>query len=67
MGGQVHPMRSSNDIMWTVKFRNGNLKRFKFPIRTTAEGAANAYVGQNGASLDDECLLLESALPSPKK
>jgi adenylylsulfate reductase subunit B len=66
MGGQVHPMRSSNDIMWTVKFRNGAMKRFKFPIRTTAEGAANAYVGQKGASLDDECLLLESNLPTPK-
>jgi adenylylsulfate reductase, subunit B len=39
MGGQVHPMRSSDSIMWTVKFRNGNMKRFKFPIRTTAEGA----------------------------
>jgi adenylylsulfate reductase subunit B len=26
--------------MWTVKFRNGNLKRFKFPIRTTPEGTA---------------------------
>jgi adenylylsulfate reductase subunit B len=26
--------------MWTVKFRNGTLKRFKFPIRTTAEGSA---------------------------
>ena len=33
MGGQVHPMRSSDSIMWTVKFRNGNMKRFKFPIR----------------------------------
>ncbi|MDO9043113.1 MAG: adenylyl-sulfate reductase subunit beta [Desulfocapsaceae bacterium] len=67
MGGQVHPMRSAADIMWTVKFRNGNLKRFKFPIRTTSEGAANAYEGTKGANLDDECLALESALPTPKK
>jgi len=52
--------------MWTVKFRNGNMKRFKFPIRTTAEGAANAYVGQKGASLDDEGLFLEANLPTPK-
>jgi adenylylsulfate reductase subunit B len=66
MGGQVHPMRSSYSIMWTVKFRNGNMKRFKFPIRTTAEGAANAYAGQKGASLDDECLFLEADLPTPK-
>jgi adenylylsulfate reductase subunit B len=26
--------------MWTVKFRNGMVKRFKFPIRTTPEGSA---------------------------
>ncbi|KAF0188030.1 MAG: dissimilatory adenylylsulfate reductase beta [Desulfobulbaceae bacterium] len=67
MGGQVHPMRSASDIMWTVKFRNGNIKRFKFPVRTTSEGAANAYIGTTGGSLDDECLILESALPTPTK
>lgn len=66
MGGSVHPMRSSDSIMWTVKFRNGNMKRFKFPIRTTAEGAANAYGAEKGANLDDECLLLEADLPTPK-
>ena len=58
---------SSDSIMWTVKFRNGNMKRFKFPIRTTAEGAANAYVGQKGASLDDECLLLEKRIFLPRR
>ncbi len=66
MGGNVHPLRSSDSIMWTVKFRNGNIKRFKFPIRTTAEGASNEYAGETGANLDDECLLLESDLPTPK-
>jgi adenylylsulfate reductase subunit B len=60
-------MRSSDSIMWTVKFRNGNIKRFKFPIRTTAEGASNEYAGETGANLDDECLLLESDLPTPTK
>jgi adenylylsulfate reductase subunit B len=65
MGGQVHPMRSSDSIMWTVKFRNGNMKRFKFPIRTTAEGAANAYLDGKGGNLDDENLLLEGELPKP--
>jgi len=65
MGGQVHPMRSSDSIMWTVKFRNGNLKRFKFPIRTTAEGAANAYESLKGVSLDDELLSTQKSLPSP--
>jgi adenylylsulfate reductase subunit B len=52
--------------MWTVKFRNGNMKRFKFPIRTTAEGAANAYLDGKGDSLDDERLFLEAELPTPK-
>ena len=66
MGGQVHPMRSSDSIMWTVKFRNGNMNRFKFPIRTTAEGAANAYMDAKGDNLDDESLLLEAELPTPK-
>lgn len=40
MGASVTPLRGTQDIMWTVKFRNGSLKRFKFPIRTTAEGSA---------------------------
>ena len=40
LGGSVSPMRSSDSIMWTVKFRNGMLKRFKFPIRNNEEGSA---------------------------
>jgi adenylylsulfate reductase subunit B len=38
LGATVTPMRSTDSILWTVKFRNGSLKRFKFPIRTTPEG-----------------------------
>jgi adenylylsulfate reductase subunit B len=51
--------------MWTVKFRNGNMKRFKFPIRTTAEGAANAYPDLTCDNLDDELLSTEKELPAP--
>ena len=43
MGASVVPLRGSEDIMWTVKFRNGMLKRFKFPIRTTPEGKAEPW------------------------
>jgi adenylylsulfate reductase subunit B len=32
--------------MWTIKFRNGNMKRFKFPIRTTPEGSIQPYAGK---------------------
>jgi len=37
--------------MWTIKFRNGNLKRFKFPIRTTPEGSIDPYGGKPEADL----------------
>jgi adenylylsulfate reductase subunit B len=40
LGASVVPLRGTEDIMWTIKFRNGMLKRFKFPIRTTPEGSA---------------------------
>ncbi|MFC2035558.1 adenylyl-sulfate reductase subunit beta [Chloroflexota bacterium] len=40
MGASITPLRGTEDIMWTVKFRNETLKRFKFPIRTTQEGSA---------------------------
>lgn len=39
LGGNVIPLKSSDSIMWTVKFRNGSIKRFKFPIRLTPEGS----------------------------
>jgi len=45
LGGNVIPLRGSDSIMWTVKFRNGKLKRFKFPIRTTPEGSVDPYAG----------------------
>lgn len=40
LGAQCTPLRSTDSIMWTIKFRNQQIKRFKFPIRTTPEGAA---------------------------
>ena len=33
MGGAVIPARSNNSITWTIKFRDGEVKQFKFPIR----------------------------------
>ncbi len=43
LGGSVIPMRGTETIMWTVKFRDGSLKRFKFPIRTIAEEDVDIY------------------------
>ena len=60
LGGTVTPLRSTDSIMWTVKFRNGSLKRFKFPIRTTPEGQAVPDGGYNsGDDLNSQELFTE--------
>jgi adenylylsulfate reductase subunit B len=53
LGGSVQPLRGTDSIMWTIKFRNGTLKRFKFPIRTTAEGSIKPYDGKPTAKYAD--------------
>ena len=62
MGASVVPMRSTDSIMWTVKFRNGAIKRFKFPIRTTPEGQADPSGGfATNADLEGPVLFTEPA------
>ncbi len=46
LGGSVIPLRGTDSIMWTIKFRDGATKRFKFPIRTTPEGSIKPYEGK---------------------
>lgn len=53
LGGSVQPLRGSDSIMWTIRFRNGTLKRFKFPIRTTSEGSIDPYGGKSMPKLAD--------------
>ncbi|MBI1962723.1 MAG: adenylyl-sulfate reductase subunit beta [Candidatus Rokubacteria bacterium] len=43
LGGSLVPMRGTDAIMWTAKYRNGQLKRFKFPIRTTSWGSIDPF------------------------
>jgi adenylylsulfate reductase subunit B len=46
LGASVSAMRSSEDILWTIQFRDKSIKpkRFKFPIRRgVAEGQAKAF------------------------
>ena len=60
LGASVTPMRSTDSIMWTIKFRNGSLKRFKFPIRTTPEGQAVPDGGyKSGDDLNSQELFTE--------
>jgi adenylylsulfate reductase subunit B len=62
LGASVTPLRSTDAIMWTVKFRNGTLKRFKFPIRTTPEGAAVPNGGfESNGDLSSNALFTEPA------
>ena len=53
MGASVQPLRGSDSIMWSIRFRNGNTKRFKFPIRTTPEGSIQPYSGKPEAVMDE--------------
>ncbi|MDI6717021.1 MAG: adenylyl-sulfate reductase subunit beta [Actinomycetota bacterium] len=53
LGASTIPMRGTDSIMWTIKFRNGVIKRFKFPIRLTPEGSINPYAGKPEPNYDD--------------
>ena len=63
------PMLGTEDVMWTCKFRNGTIKRFKFPIRTTPEGSANGYLDLKGGDIESQLLSTEEAdgytVPTP--
>jgi adenylylsulfate reductase subunit B len=63
------PMMGTEDVMWTCKFRNGLIKRFKFPIRTTPEGAANDYADLKGQDIESPLLSTQEAdgatIPTP--
>lgn len=60
MGASVVPLRASTSIMWTVKFRNGTVKRFRFPTRTTPEGTADPAGGwDTDMGIDSQALSTE--------
>ena len=63
LGAQCTPLRSTDSIMWTIKFRNQQIKRFKFPIRSTPEGSAvpDGGWGAGDGSLKDQTLFTEPA------
>ena len=53
LGASVIPLRGTDSIMWTVKFRSGTLKRFKFPINLRPDGISDPYAGMPEANFDD--------------
>lgn len=53
LGASVQPLRGTDSIVWNIKFRNGTMKRFEFPVRTTPEGSADPYGDENEAVLSE--------------
>jgi len=53
LGASVQPLRGTDSIVWTIKFRDSKIKpkRFKFPIRTTPEGSIDPYGGKPEADI----------------
>ncbi len=52
LGATLTPMRGTDSILWTAKYRDGRVKRFKFPIRTTAWGSIDPFKDFPEASPD---------------
>lgn len=52
LGASLTPLRATDSILWTVRFRDGQMKRFKFPIRTTPWGSIEPFAGLPPAALD---------------
>lgn len=75
LGAFSTPLRGTEDIMWTITYRDGRIKRFKYPIRTTPEGSIRALEGWPEATVEglkNELLigepeLLGVELPTIKK
>lgn len=43
MGATLKPVRGTHTIMWTAKYRDGRVKRFKLPIRATRWGSIEPF------------------------
>ena len=39
MGAALKPVRGTRSIMWTAQYRDGRIKQFKLPIRSTPWGS----------------------------
>ena len=64
MGSRVTPLRGTDSIMWAIQFRNGEVKRFKYPIRTTSWGSIDPTLGE--PALPEEGLRSQELVGEPK-
>ncbi len=76
LGATATPLRGTEQIIWAIKFRDGTLKRFRFPIRTTPWGTIDPHGRAdtpNEESLRDPSISAEAhylgveELPAPAK
>ncbi len=76
LGATATPLRGTEQIIWAIKFRDGTLKRFRFPIRTTPWGTIEPHERAdtpNEESLRDPSISAEGhylgvdELPAPSK
>jgi adenylylsulfate reductase subunit B len=69
LGASIIPLRGTDSVMWTIKFRDGRIKRFKFPIRTKPEGSIDGRTDARGKDLDSQLFFTEEeagkVLPKP--
>jgi adenylylsulfate reductase, subunit B len=61
MGGAVIPLRTDQAITWTIKFRDGEVKQFEFPVRTTPVGSIDPYLDKPEAGDPNDQLLFTEA------
>src|SRR5215471_13046957 len=43
LSASLTPLRGTDSIMWTVRYRDGQTKRFKYAIRTTPWGSIEPF------------------------
>jgi adenylylsulfate reductase subunit B len=70
LGAASTPLRGSEDIMWTITFRDGRIKRFKYPTRRTPEGSIKPFEGfpaADPANLGNQLLLGEPDIMGVKE
>ncbi|MBM3565280.1 MAG: adenylyl-sulfate reductase subunit beta [Alphaproteobacteria bacterium] len=66
MGGATIPVRTDSAIKWTIRFRDGEVKHFEFPSRTTPVGSIDPYGGKPAAgNLNDQRFFTEGGKTLP--
>ena len=53
MGATLKPVRGTHSIIWTAQYRDGRVKQFKLPIRSTPWGTIDPFPEDARPSLDD--------------